>query len=450
MIENPESLKEVIEDLNNKNEPKLARQLLDYYYTRCQTILDYDTLGFLALKHNYAELSVKTAEAAYAMAKTKHELYISRTNLYKAYSMANMPEKALFYININLQEDPTDFDTISYLGATLKLNGEKEKGQELIDDLIQNGNLTEEQYKKIRSTQANKYFMKGEIGKGIDHFLGVKKDKATVFQLMGMQRWDGIPIPGKKLYIYDCGGIGDTFINIRFLEHIKQLGMEPVMYSNLDRTDVLEVLYRNGFNVTSLLDGIDITCPHTELMTLPVDMDLNENQLWNGSYLKPLMQTKNNLGVKKKFRIGLKCSGNPYFAQDLYRSIPIDQMMDIMPEDVEVYYIDKDQEFPQTINLKDRINNWEDTIDYINQMDLIISSCTSLPHVSGAMGIPTIVIPPISEYYIWITNREDNKSHWYGDNFRVFKQEKARSWKEPLEKARLHILEIMKEPDNAN
>lgn len=450
MIEDHESLKSIVDDLNNKNNPQLARQVLDYYYTRCQTLSDYDTLGFLSLKHNYAELAIKIAESAYAIAKTPHELQVSRTNLYKAYSLANMPEKAIFYINLNLKEDPNDFDTITYLAATLKLNGEKEKGEEIIDDLIQNGNLTPEQRRKIRSTQANKYFRNSEVGKGIDHFLGVKRDKATVFHLMGMKRWDGIPTPGEKLYIYDCGGLGDTFINIRFLEHVRDMGMEPVMYSNLERNDVLDVLYRNGFNVTSLLDGVDTSCSHTELMTLPVDMNLTDRDLWKGPYLKPLGLKKNDLGERKKFRVGIKCNGNPYFAQDLYRSIPVNEMLEAIPGEVEVYYIDKDQVFPGVTNLSSRINNWDDTLDFISQMDLIVSSCTSLPHVSGAMGIPTIVIPPISEYYVWISTREDSTSPWYGDNFRVYKQERVRSWKEPLERVRTHILEMMKERDNAD
>jgi ADP-heptose:LPS heptosyltransferase len=129
----------------------------------------------------------------------------------------------------------------------------------------------------------------------------------------------------------------------------------------------------------------------------------------------------------------------------MYRSIPFEKMMGAMPDDVEVYYIDTEQEFPGVINLKDRINNWEDTLDYVSQMDIVVSSCTSLPHIAGAMGIPTAVMVPIAEYYIWSSSRQNDTSPWYGDSFRVFKQKKVRNWDEPLEKANKYILKIMKE-----
>lgn len=444
MIENPESLKVIIEELANKHQPKLARDLLDYYFTRCQTLSDYDVIGYLSLKNNYAELSVKAAEAAYSLVKSPEEMYAARTNLYKAYNAANMPEKALFYTSLNLMVTPDDFDTRVFHAANLKLSGHRDEGEMLIQKVIEKG-ITDKQKRDIRSTHAHKFLRKGDTGYGIDLFLGVKKDKATSFHLMGMKRWDGKTQKGKKLYIYDGGGIGDTFINIRFLEHVKDLGMEPVMYSNLGREDVLDVLYRNGFNVTTHLDGTDVTCSHTELMVLPCDMRLKEKDLWRGPYLKPLRQEHTDLGPKTKFRIGIKCAGNPYFAQDVYRSIPFDDMTNAIPEGVEVYYIDTVQEFPGVINLKDRINSWEDTLDYVSQMDLIMSSCTSLPHVSGAMGIPTIVMPPISEYYVWSSSRENDTSPWYGDNFRVFKQKKVRDWKDPLANANKHIIKLMKE-----
>ena len=444
MIENPESLKTIIEDLVNKHQAKLAREILDYYYTRCETLADYDVLGYLCLKNSYAELSVKAAEDAYALTTNSLEMYAARTNLYKAYNAANMPEKALFYTGLNLKITPEDFDTQVFHAANLKLNGQRGRGEKLIQQAIDKG-ITDKQKRDIRSTHSHKFLRKGDTGYGIDLFLGVKKDKATTFHLMGMERWNGKPKKGKKLYIYEGGGIGDTFINVRFMEHVKDLGMEPVLYSNLGRESVMDVLYRNGFNVQTHGYGIDNSCPHTELMVLPCDMRLKEKDLWRGPYITPLKQEHTDLGPKKKFRIGIKCNGNPYFAQDMYRSIPFEKMMGAMPDDVEVYYIDTEQEFPGVINLKDRINNWEDTLDYVSQMDIVVSSCTSLPHIAGAMGIPTAVMVPIAEYYIWSSSRQNDTSPWYSDNFRVFKQKKVRNWDEPLEKANKYILKIMKE-----
>jgi hypothetical protein len=50
------------------------------------------------------------------------------------------------------------------------------------------------------------------------------------------------------------------------------------------------------------------------------------------------------------------------------------------------------------------------------------------------MGKETIVVTPIAEYYVWTSTRTDDTTPWYGDNFKVIKQTKVGSWKEPLEK----------------
>jgi ADP-heptose:LPS heptosyltransferase len=98
----------------------------------------------------------------------------------------------------------------------------------------------------------------------------------------------------------------------------------------------------------------------------------------------------------------------------------------------DIYYIDKEVGHAGTIDLGPRIESWEDTLDFIDQMDCIVSSCTSLVHAAGAMGKTTFVIVPIAEYYIWSTSRKDTSSPWYGPNFQVHKQTKIRSWHEPL------------------
>jgi len=109
-------------------------------------------------------------------------------------------------------------------------------------------------------------------------------------------------------------------------------------------------------------------------------------------------------------------------------------MLDYLPEEVELYYIDKLKvDHPRVTDLADEINSWEDTLDIIDSMDCIVSSCTSLVHAAGAIGKTTIVAVPIAEYYIWTTSRRDHSTPWYGDNFYVMKQTKMRDWHEPLE-----------------
>jgi hypothetical protein len=176
-------------------------------------------------------------------------------------------------------------------------------------------------------------------------------------------------------------------------------------------------------------------------MGLPAILNLSEDDLWKGPYLTPLKKKKIE---SKKFKIGIKCSGNPYFAQDEYRKIPLDLMLSYLPEEAELYYIDKIKvNNSRVTDLADEINSWEDTLDIIDSMDCIVSSCTSLVHAAGAIGKTAIVAVPIAEYYIWTTSRRDHSTPWYGDNFYVMKQTKMRDWNKPLEQINKQLINLI-------
>jgi hypothetical protein len=210
--------------------------------------------------------------------------------------------------------------------------------------------------------------------------------------------------------------------------------MTPILYSAWSkyRIDTVDLFRRHGYQVITESYSINPKELWTSLMSLPGYLNLNEQTLWRKPYLFPLKQEKNKLN-SNKFKIGIKCQGNPYFSQDAYRCIPLYKMLEYLPESAEIYYIDKEEKsHDRCIDLSSRIDTWEDTLDFIDQMDCIVSSCTSLVHAAGAMGKTTFVAVPIAEYYIWSSTRTDNTSPWYGDHLRVYKQTKIRSWDEPL------------------
>jgi ADP-heptose:LPS heptosyltransferase len=116
-----------------------------------------------------------------------------------------------------------------------------------------------------------------------------------------------------------------------------------------------------------------------------------------------------------------------------------------MPQDAEIYYIDKEVGHKGCIDLGEKIETWEDTLDFIDQMDCVISSCTSLVHAAGAMGKTCFVVVPIAEYYIWSTSRRDTTTPWYGNNFQVHKQTKVRDWHEPLTNVKQEVIKLMRQ-----
>ena len=436
-------LKPVVMDLLYQEKRQIVFEMLDMYYKRAETIEDFDTLGYLALKAEHRDLYLKCAESAYFKAQTSQQLYIARSNLYKAYNALNQPDKALFYIDLNLKITPDDFETLTQKAFNIALKGDRKTSEELLLSLIEKHPHRKED---MRSALSGKLLREGKTAEGILSFLGTFKPKSGKFDdVLKMKRWTGTIQPGRTVYVEGEGGIGDEIINIRFFKYLKDYGMNPILYSSWSkyRVDTVDLFRRNGFEVITETYSIDRSQLWAPMMSLPGYLNVDESKLWYGTYLKPLRNPKNKID-SNKFKIGIKCSGNPYFAQDEYRKIPLDKMLEYLPEDADIYYIDKETvDNDRVTNLAPRINSWEDTLDFIDQMDCIVSSCTSLVHAAGAIGKTTFVIVPIAEYYIWSTSSKTTKSPWYGDNFQVHKQTKVRSWDEPLENVKQELLKFI-------
>ena len=426
---NYEHVREVVMDLVHSNKRKLAHELIDLYFKKASKLEHYDVLGNISLKSDYREMYLTCAERVYSLTDAGEQKKHAMINLHKAYSTMNMPEKALFYVDLLLKNDPNDFETITAYAFNQSLLGNKEESEKIVIELAKQ---YPHKQADLRSSLSSIHLREGRTAQGILDFLNASKPKENEFTKKGIEKWNGVPVPGMTLYVVGEGGIGDEIINIRFFKHVQELGMNPVLYSSWAsvRNGTVDLFRRNGYNVlTDTYTVLRNNAAWVGILELPGIMGVAESDLWKGPYLTPLRQEKNKI-QSNKFKIGIKCSGNPYFQQEQYRKIPVEQMLSYMPKDAEIYYLDKDVVVPGTNSVK--IDTWEDTLDIIDQMDCVVSSCTSLIHAAGAIGKTAFVAVPILSYYVWNTTRTDNTTAWYGDNLRVYKQQKVRSWIEPL------------------
>jgi len=436
-------LRATVLDLLHSDKRQAAFDLLDHFFEKARTLEEFDTIGELALKTEYRDLHLKCAETAHGVALTSEQKRSSRTNLINAYNAMNYPEKALHYINLQLKQTPNDFSTLCQKAANISLMGDKDTAENLIQGLREKH---PEKEVDLHSMLSGKYLREGHLSKGIMSFVEAYKPKHNLYEeQLQMRRWDGIARPGRTVYVDGEGGIGDEIINIRFFRNIEELGMKPILCSPNTKyyKDKNALFRRHGIEILSESFSIDRKQFWAPMMSLPAILGLSEEDLWKGTYLDPL---KNKKIESKKFKIGIKCSGNPFFAQDEYRKIPLDIMLSYLPQEAELYYIDKLKvNHPRVIDLADEITSWEDTLDIIDSMECIVSSCTSLVHAAGAIGKTTFVAVPIAEYYIWTTSRRDHSSPWYGENFHVMKQEQLRDWNQPLSKIHNKLQILMKD-----
>ena len=424
---NPLSTAEFFIQIKQFEKAKIVLDLLKPYAQRLEEL---DQLGKCYAEIREFNDTLELAHKMYALVNTKQSRFDARVNIIRAHLNLNQPKEALVYIDINEKEEPGDHPNLMDKAMAYFLLDRKVEGENILRSILTEPH-TEDVDFRVNFNLGTYDLRNGNFKEGLRHVLldGRKLNIWHEFKFPKEQLWEGDPILGKTILLCAEGGIGDEIISIRFMKHFKDVGMNPIWMT--DRKDIANIFNRNGFETSPNLKEIPKDWLWTYSMPSPTYLDLNEDDLWYGPYLKPLDSTPKlpNTGKKK---IGIKCMGNPKYDQDLHRTIPFEELIDSIPEDYEIYsfHIDENFEHPRLIQLKDKIKTWDDTLDYLSQMDIVVSSCTSLIHAAGAIGKESIVIVPILTYYTWA--KLGNTTKWYGDNLTILRQTEYNNWKSPL------------------
>src|SRR5207244_274801 len=94
------------------------------------------------------------------------------------------------------------------------------------------------------------------------------------------------------------------------------------------------------------------------------------------------------------------------------------------------------------VDLGDQIDRehgaFMDTAAIMMNLDLVITSDTSIAHLAGALGVPVWVPLPLVTDWRWLTERSD--SPWY-PTMRLFRQRKAGDWESVFDEIRSALSE---------
>jgi hypothetical protein len=415
-----------------KNED--ARTVLDIMYKYCTTLEQLDSIGKLYAEIREFEKCHEIAYKLYDMSSGDQRM-TARTNIVRACLNLNKPHEALKHISFIEKVNPKDHPNRMDKAMSFFLLNRKKEGESILRSIL-NEPRTEDIDFRVKFNLGTYDLANGNFKEGLRHVLldGRKLNIWHRFDLPIQNMWEGGVQKDKTILMCAEGGIGDEIISVRFQKHFRDVGMKPVWFT--DRKDLLRVFKRNGFDVIDSLKDYRSDWLWCYSMASPTFLDLEEDQLWSGPYITPLRQSEKLDG---KIKIGIKCMGNPKYDQDLHRSIPAKEVIDLLPKDATIYsfHVDEDIDDARVVSLRDKIKSWDDTLDYIDQMDFIISSCTSLAHAASAMSKRTAVMVPILNYYTWA--RPEKHSKWYSENTTIIRQKEYDNWNAALEELKDYI-----------
>lgn len=275
-----------------------------------------------------------------------------------------------------------------------------------------------------------------------------QKEGAKVYPKFPAPYWQGEDIKGKKIFCCIEQGIGDTIMFSRWLPWLKKkVGPKGTVYLCCAQ-ELTALLWEFRHIVTFIPESVPIpeadysvvtgSLPwhsRTTLKKLPADpgriRKRADIQMKIGKAAVP-----EPMGPDA-YKVGVIWSGNPENDRNEERSIPFELILDLAAHpNVWLYSLQAGagrrdiERFGASGLVCDLGVNLEKqglptAATAILQMDLLITCCTSMAHLAGALGVEAWVVLCKTPYWVWMHERED--SPWY-PSLRLFRQDQTNNW----------------------
>ena len=450
-----QDLEPFIVTLEKLGSPELALQVVQAFEKQSRTFFQLENVSKCYFKLKEWHGAMRTGEKAIALSPATEFTNVLRSNLINIYNRCNYPEKAMAYIKIQ-EKIVSSVELALDKAYSLYLLERKPEAKMILEDALFNhaDELQDDTKIKIRFNLGTYYLYEDRFQEGLRNFM-LEGAKMKLWQAEALQErnkklgftfWEGSP-DCKTLIVYGEAGIGDEIINSRFMKHLKDMGIDAYWYTATqsdrdknDRVGLTQILKKNGIKVIEDLAEVKklgLKDVHWTLsMRLPIYLNCEYKDLWYGPYIKACPEFKKKWKLKgKKIKIGVRWRGSKHYEHDLHRSYLLASLYNVLKDvDADFYSLQKHDgveelpDFPGLVNVEDRLETLEDTLALISNLDLVITSCTSIAHLAASQGKDVIVMVPISAYYLWC--QSGPKSNWYGDNVTLVKQKNPRVWDE--------------------
>jgi ADP-heptose:LPS heptosyltransferase len=154
------------------------------------------------------------------------------------------------------------------------------------------------------------------------------------------------------------------------------------------------------------------------------------------------------------FRIGINWQGNPKFRADRFRSMPLTHFAPLAKIDgVRLVSLQRGPGVEQLEKLAGRFEvtapatdaddarSFVDTAAIMKNLDLVVTSDTSIAHLAGALGVRAFVAVPFSADWRWMLARDD--SPWY-PTLRLFRPTRIAGWDEVFSRIAAAVADVVK------
>lgn len=376
-------------------------------------------------------------------------------NLGSCYRTENMLEEAARCFRKSIAQDSKNPDPYNNLGSILTNDGHPDEGLKFLNKALE----IDPKHVSAKWNRALCHLEMEKWPEGWDDYdsgFHVGERPFRAYKLFQGEKEDRVPIwdgsPNKTLVIWGEQGMGDEIMFSSILPEVIRMSKKVIF----DCHPRLEDLFKSSF------PDIDIYGTRkNDIITWPNDYEIDAKialgslgklfrrerkdfPIHNG-YLVPdhtlSVKWKQKLeALSDKPKIGLHWMGGKKKTRNDVRSMPLETLLPVCEQDAEFIsfqYTDGAAEEVKAFNEKHGLNvqHWQETVDDYNQtaacvqnLDLVISVCATLIHLSGGLNVPCWILTPSKP--AWRYHLKGEKMAWY-DSIRMFRQGANAGW-EPL------------------
>ena len=322
------------------------------------------------------------------------------------------------------------------------LIGEKNKAQNLLNEL-KKIELIDQEYLPFLGMR---FLFQGDFEIGWKYYEHRYSNKNKLI-FNDIAEWKGENIHQKSIVVYNEQGLGDNIQFSKFLIPLLKLTKNVTFLVqknivNIFKKDIpnLKIVSKENFNDKKF----DFKISLGSLLKFFYKEKIDENFLINNnsSFKLPFIMNKDKLNV------GIAWSGSFNGPNEPYRSIPLESLNKIFSLNINFYCLQKEIWERDLIQFKKtkitNLGNYSlnDMVSIIQNLDLVISSDTSILHLSASLNKETWGL--FNSYPDWRWGAF-NKIHSY-KKLKIFQQRTFNKWDD----VEMEIYENLKKKENDN
>ena len=270
----------------------------------------------------------------------------------------------------------------------------------------------------------------------------------------GLPRWDGSPLEGRTILVTREQGLGDE---IMFASMLPQL-LAQARACVVECDPRLVATFRRSFPAATVFGTEPCGGLPQSISPSSIDVRIEAGSLAGllrrraadfprrAGYLRAdparVARWRERLaGVGPGLKVGLSWTGGVRRTRRELRSLALEQLLPLLRTPgvrfVSLQYTAEARDDIEELRARHgiQVEHWPEAIDDYDQtaalvcaLDLVISVCTSLVHLGGALGRPVWVMAPVSPE--WRYGLAGDSMPWY-PSVRLFRQAAYRQW-EPV------------------